>query len=215
MRISRFAPVALSGVCLPGRRKPPRPRHAFNLNFEFSNGTPPAGATPWVTITIDDAADAIGANGVASSPTWAWSAPVGRRLAEPRPAARSHQITETAVNTSAVGASPSASALTPSRPTATASSTSWSSCRLRPGSFAAQPAADHLVDLDLEQPSRRATSTSRARRAAAGFFNAAATCRGSARTARTAAGSGGRTGDELAARARSRGARRPPGGSRA
>ena len=36
----------------------------FDLNFEFSNGTPPGGATPWVTITIDDAADAVGANGV-------------------------------------------------------------------------------------------------------------------------------------------------------
>jgi PEP-CTERM motif-containing protein len=36
----------------------------FNLDFEFSSGTPPEGATPWVTITIDDAADAGGANSV-------------------------------------------------------------------------------------------------------------------------------------------------------
>jgi hypothetical protein len=34
------------------------------LNVEFSGATPPEGAAPWVTITIDDGADAVGANGV-------------------------------------------------------------------------------------------------------------------------------------------------------
>lgn len=36
----------------------------FGLNFEFSAATAPEGSAPWVTITIDDAADAVGANGV-------------------------------------------------------------------------------------------------------------------------------------------------------
>ena len=26
----------------------------YDLDFEFSNGTPPEGATPWTTITLDD-----------------------------------------------------------------------------------------------------------------------------------------------------------------
>src|SRR5262245_38661302 len=36
----------------------------FDLSVEFSGGTPPEGATPWLTATIDDAADPFGANGV-------------------------------------------------------------------------------------------------------------------------------------------------------
>ena len=36
----------------------------FDLNFEFSGGTDPEGATPWATITIDDTADTGGANSV-------------------------------------------------------------------------------------------------------------------------------------------------------
>lgn len=36
----------------------------FELDTEFSGGVPPAGPTPWLTATFDDAADAIGANGV-------------------------------------------------------------------------------------------------------------------------------------------------------
>lgn len=35
----------------------------LNLDFTFS-GTPPAGATPWLVATFDDAADSIGAKGV-------------------------------------------------------------------------------------------------------------------------------------------------------
>lgn len=36
----------------------------FDLNVEFSGATPPEGATPWMTVTIDDAADPGGANSV-------------------------------------------------------------------------------------------------------------------------------------------------------
>jgi hypothetical protein len=36
----------------------------YNLNIEFSGGTPPAGAAPWLTATFDDEADMGGANGV-------------------------------------------------------------------------------------------------------------------------------------------------------
>ncbi len=36
----------------------------FELDFEFSGGVQPSGPAPWVKVTIDDALDSIGANGV-------------------------------------------------------------------------------------------------------------------------------------------------------
>ncbi|MBW2417093.1 MAG: PEP-CTERM sorting domain-containing protein [Deltaproteobacteria bacterium] len=41
----------------------------FELNFEFSGATAPEGTAPWSTITIDDTADAGGANSVRVSMT--------------------------------------------------------------------------------------------------------------------------------------------------
>ena len=55
--------VAL-GVCLLAAPPASAVTITFDLDFEFSNGTPPEGPTPWTTITIDDAADPGGANSV-------------------------------------------------------------------------------------------------------------------------------------------------------
>ncbi len=64
MRPLRFGALWLLGCVLFGAQAASALSITFDLNFEFSNGTPPAGGTPWVTVTIDDAADAVGANGV-------------------------------------------------------------------------------------------------------------------------------------------------------
>jgi hypothetical protein len=62
--VLRAGTVLFLGLALFGAQSAFGLSITYNLNFEFSNGTPPAGGTPWVTITIDDAADAVGANGV-------------------------------------------------------------------------------------------------------------------------------------------------------
>ena len=106
MRISRFAPVALLGVAFLGAEAASGLAITFDLNFEFSNGTPPAGATPWVTITIDDAADAIGANGVrvtVSNVGLVGTEFVSEVSLNLDPLLDPTDLTETAVNTSAVG----------------------------------------------------------------------------------------------------------------
>ncbi|MGD2064345.1 MAG: PEP-CTERM sorting domain-containing protein [Nitrospirota bacterium] len=36
----------------------------YHLDYEFSGGDPPQGATPWITAIFDDQADGFGANGV-------------------------------------------------------------------------------------------------------------------------------------------------------
>lgn len=36
---------------------------AWNLNYSFSGGSP-SGSPPWLTVTLDDSADSVGANGV-------------------------------------------------------------------------------------------------------------------------------------------------------
>ena len=56
--------LGLCALALLGAQSASALSITFDLNFEFSNGTPPEGPTPWATITIDDATDAIGANGV-------------------------------------------------------------------------------------------------------------------------------------------------------
>jgi hypothetical protein len=62
MKRVALAVLAAAGMLLPGSAE--ATTVIFGLNFEFSAGTAPEGTPPWVTITIDDAADAIGANGV-------------------------------------------------------------------------------------------------------------------------------------------------------
>jgi hypothetical protein len=77
----------------------------FDLNFEFSNGTPPAGGTPWVTVTIDDATDAIGANGVrvtVSNVGLVGTEFVSEVSLNLDPALDPEDLTATGVNTSAV-----------------------------------------------------------------------------------------------------------------
>jgi hypothetical protein len=79
----------------------------FDLNFEFSNGTPPEGGTPWVTVTIDDAADGVGANGVrvtVSNVGLVGTEFVSEISLNLDPALDPTDLTETAVNTAAVGA---------------------------------------------------------------------------------------------------------------
>jgi hypothetical protein len=59
-----MACLVLALLALAGARSAQATSVTFGLDVEFSNGTPPEGSAPWVTITIDDAADAVGANGV-------------------------------------------------------------------------------------------------------------------------------------------------------
>jgi hypothetical protein len=50
----RVALGALLGVCLFAASPASALTISYDLDFEFSNGTPPEGATPWTTITLDD-----------------------------------------------------------------------------------------------------------------------------------------------------------------
>jgi hypothetical protein len=106
MRILRLAPMALLGVALLGAEAASGLSITFDLNFEFSNGTPPAGGTPWVTVTIDDTADAVGANGVrvtVSNVGLVDQEFVSEISLNLDPSLDPTDLTETAVNTSAVG----------------------------------------------------------------------------------------------------------------
>jgi len=64
MRLLRAALAASAGMALFAAEPVSALAITFDLNFEFSNGTPPEGVAPWTTITIDDTADAGGANSV-------------------------------------------------------------------------------------------------------------------------------------------------------
>lgn len=64
MSFLRAASRGLLGIALFGAGPASALSISFGLDFEFSGGTQPEGATPWATITIDDAADTGGANSV-------------------------------------------------------------------------------------------------------------------------------------------------------
>jgi hypothetical protein len=102
----RLIPAALLGLALFAGSPASALSITFDLDVEFSGGTPPEGGTPWMSITIDDAADPGGANSVRVTVS-----NVGITDAEFvesvflnfDPALDPTLLTFTAVNTSAVG----------------------------------------------------------------------------------------------------------------
>jgi hypothetical protein len=106
VRVLRAGAALVVGTLLFGAGTASALSITFDLNFEFSNGTPPAGGTPWVTVTIDDAADAIGANGVrvtVSNVGLVGVEFVSEISLNLDPLLDPADLAETAVNTSAVG----------------------------------------------------------------------------------------------------------------
>jgi hypothetical protein len=59
--VVRVALGALLGVCLFAASPASALTITYDLDFEFSNATPPEGPTPWTTITLDDS---VGPNAV-------------------------------------------------------------------------------------------------------------------------------------------------------
>lgn len=102
----RLALAGLLGLALLAASPASALTITFDLDVEFSGATPPAGATPWMTITIDDAADPGGANSVRV--TISNVNLTGTEFVELvdlnfDPALDPTQLTFTAVNMSAVG----------------------------------------------------------------------------------------------------------------
>lgn len=105
MSFLRAASRGLLGIALFGAGPASALSISFGLDFEFSGGTQPEGATPWATITIDDAADTGGANSVRV--TISNNLTDGEFISEFSlnldPALDPTQLTFTAVNMNAVG----------------------------------------------------------------------------------------------------------------